>query len=148
MRLRESHARLEPYVTFNPARAAIFQLVPVLLERFFHRDGNPKLHLPSDEGPIKALRRDADNRVYYAVEPLRFSNDFGIAVEASLPELIADDRYRVCVAPHIFARLESAPPNGMNSDGVKIICRYDTAGCALGPVADAESSSHNLADNK
>src|SRR4051812_37211768 len=52
------------------------------------------------------------------------------------------------VAPRVLARLESAAQNGMDSDRIKIVRRYDAPYRDLGPLADAESGPHNLIHNK
>src|SRR6266705_1135639 len=52
------------------------------------------------------------------------------------------------VAPGILARLEAAAENGMDSDGVKIIRRYDASGGDLGAIADAESRAHDFGHNE
>src|SRR5260370_881521 len=52
------------------------------------------------------------------------------------------------VASHIFSRFESAPKNRMDSDGVKVVRRYNAPNGALGAIAEAESGAHNLAHKK
>src|SRR5882724_10224798 len=52
------------------------------------------------------------------------------------------------VASEIFARLKSAAEDGMDTDGVKIICGDDAAGGDLGTVADAEGSAGDFGDDE
>ena len=77
----------KPRETFNPARAAILQLVSAGIEIFLHRRRNPELKRVSHEGSIESFRRDADNRVLHAVEHLRLADNGRIAVVALLPGL-------------------------------------------------------------
>src|SRR6266478_481029 len=48
------------------------------------------------------------------------------------------------VPPCVFASLEPASNNGMDSNGIKIIRRYDASCRDLGPVTDAERRSHDF----
>src|SRR6266478_3864589 len=52
------------------------------------------------------------------------------------------------IASEIFAWLKSAPENGMDTDGVKIICGDDAASGDLGAVADAEGSAGDFGDDE
>src|SRR5882757_9714630 len=52
------------------------------------------------------------------------------------------------IASEIFARLKSAPEDGMDTDGVKIICGDDAASGDLGAVADAEGSAGDFGDDE
>src|ERR1700676_3021413 len=142
--LQQSYARLQPHVRFNPLRTAVFQFVAAAFKGFLHRYRNPELHRPAHEGPIKSLRRDAHNRVQHAIEPLRFPDDLWVALESSLPQLIADHRHRMRVAPHFFLWVETAAENGMDADGIEIIRGYDASGRDLGAVADTERAARDF----
>src|SRR5579859_1994442 len=48
-------------------------------------------------------------------------------------------------SPSVLARLESAPENRMDPDGIKIVRRYDAPRGALGAIADAESRPRDFA---
>jgi hypothetical protein len=85
LRLAESDAGLKPHVGFDPARAAIFQLVAATFKGFFHGCGNPELHGPAHKGSIKTWRRDTDDGVNHTIEALRFADDLRIALESALP---------------------------------------------------------------
>src|SRR5260370_27387918 len=52
------------------------------------------------------------------------------------------------VASHVFPRLEAAPQNRMDADGVKIIGGYNAADGALGAIAEAESGAHDFGDDE
>ena len=74
----------------------------------------------------------------HAVEHLSPADDSRIAVEALLPHLVADHRYRVGVAPEVLSRLEPAAQDRMDSQRLEIVGRHDAARRTLGPLADAE----------
>src|ERR1700687_2695709 len=48
------------------------------------------------------------------------------------------------VAAHVFSRLETAPENWTDADGVKIIGGYDASDGALGAIAEAERGAHDF----
>src|SRR6266852_5801891 len=52
------------------------------------------------------------------------------------------------IASDIFALLKSAPEDGMDTDGVKIICGNDASSGDLGTVADAEGGAHDFGDDE
>src|SRR5258707_6356894 len=52
------------------------------------------------------------------------------------------------VASHVFPRLEAAPQNRMDADGVKIIGGYNASDGALGAIAEAESGAHDFGDDE
>src|SRR5215471_1657708 len=83
--LLATHAGFEPHIRLDPSRAAILQLVATRFKNFLHRRGNPELHRPAHEGAVKALWRDADDRVEHTIESLGFPNDLRITFESSLP---------------------------------------------------------------
>ena len=98
LRLLDRHTRFEPDEAFDPARAAILELVDSGVELRLHRRRNPELKRVTDEGAVKPFRRHADDRVRQAVEHLSLADDSGIAVEPFLPHLIADDGDRMRAA--------------------------------------------------
>ncbi len=49
---------------------------------------------------------------------------------------MTDHGHGMGVASHVFPRLETAPKNRMDADGVKIIRGYDTSDGALGAIAE------------
>src|SRR5262249_33654683 len=85
LRLFEGYTGFERTKSFNPTRSAIFKLVSAGLKYFLHRNGDPELDRPAQERPVKAFRCHTDNRMRNAVQHLRLSNDFRIAVKALLP---------------------------------------------------------------
>jgi len=52
------------------------------------------------------------------------------------------------IASEIFTWLKSAPEDGMDTDGVKIICGDDAASGDLSAVADAEGSARDFGDDE
>src|SRR5258708_3541454 len=52
------------------------------------------------------------------------------------------------IASEIFAGLKSAPEDGMDTDGVKIICGDDAARGDLSAVADAEGCAGDFGDDE
>ena len=131
-----SHSRLEPYISLNPARAAVFKLVAAAFKNFFHRRRNPKIHRPANKSSIKPLRRDANDGVRNIIKALRLADDLWIAFEPVLPQLVTDYSNRVRSAPNLFVRPEAAAKNRPHSDRIEIICRDDAAGRNLGAVPD------------
>src|SRR5256885_816187 len=146
--LLESDAGLEAHVGFDPAGAAVFKFVFASLERFLHGHGHPELHGPAHKGSVKAFGRDAHNSVKHAIKPLRFANNLRVGFESGLPQLITDHGNRMRVTTGVFAGLEGAPEQRVNSEGVKIICRNDAAGGDLGAISEAERSAHDFADDE
>ena len=138
LRLLDRHAGLEPQVAFDPAGAAILELVDAGVELPLHRGRHPELKRVADERAVEALRRHADDRVRQAGEHLRFADDVGIAAEAVLPRLVADHRHRMRVATGVLARVESAAENRTHADRVEVVRRDHAARRALGAIADAE----------
>ena len=112
LRLRARDARLESYIGFDPARAAVFEFISAAFEGFFHGCRNPEMHRPAYEGSVKSFRRDADDGVRNVIEPLRLADDLWIAFEAVAPKLIADDRDGMSVASYIFVRSKPRPSMG------------------------------------
>src|SRR5207248_2270487 len=146
LRLLQSHSGLQARVSFDPARAAVFEFVAAGLEDILHRNRHPEVHAPADEGAVKALGRNADNGVHDTVEALCFADNLAVAMEPVLPKLRADHGDWMRALALIFSWQEAAAEDGVYSDGVKIIRRYDAAGGALGAIADAERGTANLAD--
>jgi len=52
------------------------------------------------------------------------------------------------VAPGVLRRLEPAPQDGTDSQGLEIVGRHDAAGGVLGPVADAERGAEDAVDDE
>ena len=102
-------------------RAAVLEFVSSAFEVFLHGGRDPELHRPSYEGPVKSLWRDSDNGVWHVIQPLHFSDDLRITLEAITPELITDDNNRMSVASYLFVRFEAAAQNGMNPDRIEIV---------------------------
>src|SRR5262249_41075933 len=147
LRLGESHTGLESHKTFNPARAAIFQLVSGCNKFLLHRSGDPEVKGITHEGAVKAFRRDADDGVRHAVEALGLADDFRIASETVLPQAITDYDYGMGVAAAALLGPKGAAENRRHSNGVKIVRRYYTASCDLGSVPDAECGPADLFRN-
>ena len=148
LRLGASDAGLESNVTFDPARAAVLELVSATFERFFHRCWHPKIHCPADEGSIKARGRYADDGMGDIVEVLHLANDLRVASKSLLPKVIADHHDGMGVASDIFAGFEAASKNGAHTDCIEIIRRDDAAGRDFSVVSDIECAAGNLADEK
>src|SRR4029077_1406607 len=126
----------------------ILEFVSARFKSFFHRDRHPELHRPAHESPIETFRGHADNGVHHVIEPLRLSNDLRVALKPPLPQLVADHRHGMSVAPRLLAWLEAAAENRMYPDGIKIICGYDAPRSDFGAVADAQSGPHDFGDNE
>ncbi len=146
--LGEGDAGLEARVGFDPARAAIFELVAAGLEDVLHGGGHPEVHAPADEGAVKAFGGDADDGVHDAVEALRLADDLRIAAEAPLPQLVTDDGDGMRALPLVFAGKEAAAEHRGNADGVEVVGRDDAAGGALGTIADAERGAGDFTDEE
>ena len=142
--LVDRDAGLQPYEAFDPARAAILELVHAGIKLRLHRRGHPELEPVADEGAVETLRRHADNGVRHAGEHLCFANDGRIAVKALLPDLIADDRHGMRVAADVLACLEASSENGMHADRVEIIRRHHAAERTLRAIADTECRAGDL----
>src|SRR6516165_5194642 len=142
------HARLEPQEGFRPSRPAILQLVAARVENLQHRSRHPKLHAPADESPVKPLGRDPNDGVRGAVKTLRLADDFRVALEAGLPQMVADHYDRVRVAPGVFARRKAAAQYRMHSYGLKIVCGDDASGRDLGALANAQGRPGDGADKE
>src|SRR5260370_5538232 len=52
------------------------------------------------------------------------------------------------VAADVFSRLETAPENWMDTDGIKIIRGYDASNGALGAIAEAQRGAHDFVDDE
>src|SRR5579864_3009597 len=71
--------------SFDPAGAAVLQLVTVQLKGLLHGNRHPELNKIADEGSVKAFRCDAYDRMRDAIQQLRFTNDVFIAMETFFP---------------------------------------------------------------
>src|SRR6516162_2856354 len=142
------HARLESDIRFTPSRSAIFQFVAAAVEGFHHRGRHPILHFSADESPVEPLVRDPDDGVHDVIEALRLADDFRIAIEASLPKMVADHQDWMRVAAGVFAWLKPAAENGMHSNGVKIVRRDDASRDDLSALANAHSRAGDVADKE
>ena len=107
LRLLGRHPGLEPHESFDPAGAAVLQLVYAAVELRLHRHGHPELERIAHEGSVKSFWRDADNRVRQTGEHLCLPDDRWIAVEAFLPHLVTDYRHRMRIASRVFAGLNT-----------------------------------------
>src|ERR1700747_3773240 len=67
-------------IGFNPAHAAIFELISAGLEDVLHRNRHPEVHAPADKSAVKALGCNADDGVHDTVKALRFADDLRIAM--------------------------------------------------------------------
>src|SRR6185369_4609873 len=63
-----SDTGLEQRKSFDPARAAVLQFVSARLKGLLHGNRNPELDETANECPVKAFRRDADDRMPDAIQ--------------------------------------------------------------------------------
>ena len=90
---------------------------------------------------MKSWRRHADNGEGGAVESDDLAGDAGVAAEALLPQLMADDRDRRRSGP-IFRRVERAPERSLDAEQ-REIGRSDNL--ALQPLGRARVGQAPLA---
>src|SRR5579864_9638054 len=85
LRLFAGDSGLQQRKAFDPARAAVLQLVTAGLKSLLHGNGHPQLNETANEGSVKAFRCDADNSMWDAIQQLRFANDVFVAMETFFP---------------------------------------------------------------
>src|SRR5579864_9426234 len=63
LRLFAGDSGLQQRKAFDPARAAVLQLVTARLKGLLHGNGHPELNKTANECPVKAFRGDANDRM-------------------------------------------------------------------------------------
>src|SRR5262249_43252347 len=120
------------------------ELVGAAIELPLHRCRNPELKRIADEGAVKAVGSDTDDRVGKTREHLRLADDIRVGVKPLLPHLIADDRDGMGIAAGVLTRLEATAEDGMDTDRVEIVRRHHAAGDALRAIAERQRRSGDL----
>src|SRR5436190_15443656 len=146
--LLSRHTGFEKCVTFNPARAAIFEFVAGTVEGFLHRRRHPKVERVADKRAVKFLPRDANDRVLNSVKILRFANDIRIAFVTVLPRQVTNHRDRVRVSAAALFRSKSAAQNRSNPERVEIIRGNNSTARAFGAIADTQRCARDFIDDK
>jgi hypothetical protein len=143
-RLRDRDAGLQECEPFDPARAAVLELVAASIERSFHRRRDPVLKLVADERPEEASRHDADDRVGNAVQSLGLADDLGVAAIPVLPCLVADHGDRMSVVSDVLIGLERAAEDRANAESLEVVGRHDASRRALRAVADRQRRASDV----
>ncbi len=143
-----SHPRLQPGEAFDPAGAAVLQLVAARLKPLLHRNRDPELNRVTNERTEKTFRSYADDGVRQPVQHLATANHIWVGIESLAPELIADNGDGVRIASEILFGQEPSAQNRMNPQRLEVVCRNHGTGRPLGTVADAESGCHQTVRNK
>src|SRR5438477_13042973 len=120
LRLLPRDAGFEECVTFNPARAAVFELVAGSVECFLHRRRHPKVERVADKRAVKFLRRDANDRVLNSVKILRLANDIRIAFVTDFPRQATNHCDWVRVSATAFFLSKSTAKNQSNPERVEV----------------------------
>src|SRR5207244_186300 len=142
--LIDRDAALQTNEPFDPPGAAILQLVCTAIELRLHRCRNPELKSVTDEGAVKPVGGDTDDRMGQTREHLRLADDTRVAMKPVLPHLVADNRDWMRIAAHVLTGFEAAPEYGMDTDCVEIVGRHHAAGDALCAIAEGQRRSGDL----
>ena len=118
LRLLFGNAGLEPREEVRPERTAIVEPFRSRHDVFAHRDRHEDARPFAECRPVKALRRDADDRHRLAVHPYRLADNIRSGAEPPLPVVVTEDhdlsaaRLPVIVGPEKAAEMGRQPQHG------------------------------------
>ena len=138
--LRDRHPVAQPRENLHRARAAVGHPVPAARERPLHRHRHVHVVVQAVDGAAEAARRDADDGDLLPVQPDDAADDGRVALEAALPEPVADDRdRRRALALPPFRRVEEAPGHRFHAQHVEVVPRHEQRPHPLGRLVRAHA---------